>query len=361
MEILSSSIRGPAPLGPAASRQDLAALLVPGRVLAGIVLEGGAANRFLIGIGPHQVQADSPVALQVGRPVLLRVAALAAGEAPVLDVLGAAQGGDTPLLRALRAVVGEDKPVGRLLLDLAARLAGESGVRVRQLAGELPAHVYRPGTGGAALRSIVDRMGLGHEAALLAALRARGAGRPAAELAANLKAMLLGALEELPEGPAREAVARALAGVEAEQLLNLARRDAGEPLHLSFPVPDDSQWATAHVFVRPDRERDGDEPRGEGDGAVRRLTVGAHFSRTGPVRADVWLRPDRLDVRLSVEREDVAERIRAELPALTEGLAAKGRAVQVVVGVSPHDLVELEERAADIRFLRDHHLMDVSG
>ena len=80
---------------------------------------------------------------------------------------------------------------------------------------------------------------------LLSALQAR---LDPSALIGNLKSQLLAALTELPAGDAKQAVAKALAGIESEQLLNLARNEFNEGWHLSVPLPDGENWATAHMF-----------------------------------------------------------------------------------------------------------------
>ncbi len=359
MEILATHLRAPGG-ATGALRQELADLFRSGRVLAGIVLEAPSTGGVLLGIGPHRVLADTQVELEVGRHLLLRVASEKNGV--VLDVLGGGEALESALLRMLRGVLGDDRPVGELLHDLAVSLRAAGGERETRLGGFLASHVFEPGAGGEALKALIESNGLGYEGALRAALSQGNRPLEPQTLSAlleNLKARLLAELESSSPGPLREAVSRALAGLEAEQLLNLARREAGEPLHFSFPVPDGAQWTTAHVFWRP-KQGDG----GEGDssgGETRHVSVGVSFQSVGPIRIDVWMRAEGTSLRIFTEREDVAERIRADLPLLGESLARGGRPVQIVVGVAAPEVVELEHGSMDIRYLREHHLMDVSG
>jgi hypothetical protein len=179
-----------------------------------------------------------------------------------------------------------------------------------------------------------------------------------------LKARLLSALAGLPEGTERDAVARAVAGIEAEQLLNLARREFQEGWHLSLPVPDGERWATAHLFYS---DPDGaGRQAGPGADDMQRLTVAVDFSQLGPLRAEIGVRRDLVALRLVVTREEIAAELRRELPALVErlclgaqGLGAREARVSVVLG-APRD-VQVEPPGTDIRWLQEHHLMDLSG
>ena len=60
-------------------------------------------------------------------------------------------------------------------------------------------------------------------------------------------------------------------------------------------------------------------------------------------------------------KSEIAERIRADVGELAEALSSDARSTQIVVGVAPPETVEIEARSMDIRYLREHHLMDVSG
>jgi len=177
-------------------------------------------------------------------------------------------------------------------------------------------------------------------------------------LVGNLKAQLLAALERTEPGSARDAIARTLAGIESEQLLNLARREFHEGWHLSLPVPDGERWATAHFFYRD--SGGGDDGEGSGD-ALQRLTMTVDFTALGPVRADIGVRPGLVALRLLVTREDVASELRANLDELTSQLESTGRAARVTVGVGRAEDVEVDTGLRNIRWLREHHLMDLSG
>ncbi len=343
---------------------DLSALLRDGRVLAAEVLASPGDGTVLLALGRHSVPAETHLRLDPGASFLARVEESASGV--VLHVLEAGGAQESELLRALRAVVGEQRPIGELLGELGralrAQLAASAALpaTLRELAAGLELHhVARPEAGGAALQALLLRTGLGREAALAAALGGALSREAVERLRTDLKALLLRAQAGLEEGPLRQAVARALAGLEAEQLLNLARERAGEPLVLSFPVSDSQGWATARLLVPARRERE-EDGAGEEAGASR-ITLGVDLSRLGPVRADLVLGPRSLSVRVLVTREDLARRIEADLRALRGRLGDGQRAVEVRVRLGTREEAALGERPLDIRFLRENRLLSLTG
>ncbi len=248
----------------------------------------------------------------------------------------------------------ESKALGQLLEAAAARLfAGPAR------AGMLAAlRQIELGSLGPGLEAILLRRLLGLPAGAPSALAARAVELAQAVAASDLKGRLLRALGELPEGPGREALGKALAGIEAEQLLNLARREAQEAQQWSFPVADGERWTTAHLFV--ERRADGEAVCG-GDPSAWRLVLALELSRTGPVRADVFARPGAIVARVQVASERVAQELTGRLADLCERLAIGGRAVQVRVAVAEEKGLRIEAAAADVRYLRENHLMDRSA
>ncbi|MEM7306698.1 MAG: hypothetical protein AAF682_08510 [Planctomycetota bacterium] len=356
---------------PAAAGQggELSALLREGRVLAGEVLRSMSGGGVLIGIGRHRVPAHTDVRLDPGQRFLFQVER-SAGRI-LLRVLGDDSGGEAPFLRLLRAVIGQDRPVGELLQELLVRARAEQArpgagpEQLGRLLADVEGHLFRAGAGGEELRALLQSLGGRYEAALLtAALRGGAPGELLAALTRDLKGQLLAALRDLPEGPLREAVARALAGIEAEQLLNLARAHSGDPQVWSFPLADADGWTTAHLLIPP-REEPDERRRGESDAEpdaeTQRFVLGVSFSRMGPVRADLLLSPDALRVRLTVTRAELAERIERDLPALIERLGDGRRAVHVVAALGTSDDAAVSVNPVDIGLLHDHRMMDVSG
>ena len=178
-------------------------------------------------------------------------------------------------------------------------------------------------------------------------------------LESDLKGTLLRSLQGLPEGPMREAVARALGGIEAEQLLNLARREGHQPLHWTLALPDGAAWTSAHLSYRylEGRPRGSEGARAAG---MHRVVVSVDFSRTGPVRADLFVREGSLTARLRVTRPEVARHLRERAGELEQRLAVAGRSVHLSIDEVPREDVA-EEHVQDVRWLFEHHVMDLTG
>lgn len=343
---------------------EVSALLRDGRVLSAEVLARPGDSSVLLAIGRHTIPAESELALDPGARFLVRVEQGAEGV--VLRLLGSSAVEEEALLAALRAVVGEERPVGEVLGELARALRaslgrGEPLPELRALAQALGALSAPPDGDPGALRTLLASLGLGHEAALAVLLGARGTHAALAKLRGDLKALLLGAHEALAGGEPselRESVARALTSLEAEQLLNLAREKAGEPLVLSFPFPDGEAWATARLAVPSRREREG----GAGEDEVPfRLSLGLELTELGPLRADLTLTPTQLALRLLVTRPEVAERLEGELSELRARLSGGRRAVELHVRLATPAETALGLDPLDIRYLRERHLMNVAG
>jgi|GEM_PF-1336024 len=287
-------------------------------------------------------------------------------EAPAIGTLRTIQ---TVVARALEAMASRTLagPLdARALVELtraferafASALGSHSGERARSAllaaVGALEPGELLAGEAGVLLRALL-RPGSGAQGTLAASLR-RAAQQA---LQGELRGVLLEALTALEGGPLRSAVVRALAGLELEQLQNLARREFGEPLHWSFPVPDGLGWTTAHLYARRrSGQRDGEEGAGE---ESFRLSVGVDFSHLGPIRADLSLRPGTLAIRLRVSNPAIAERLRAERGALEEALGQGQLRVLLAIEAADAADVELEREAHDIALLRENRLMDVEG
>jgi hypothetical protein len=284
----------------------------------------------------------------------------AAGRDLLAGLLRAARGLDPgPARDALLAELRALSPAGRgQLLEAVRAGAARAGAHPRG-APPLASPAAEGTHAGRELMRVIGESGLDHEARLLAALRAARPAEHLRGLATDLKAELLSVLSALPEGAVREAVSRTLSAFDAEQLLNLARREGGEPVHLSFPVPDGAHLATVHLFVEPRREEEGGRRRGAS--APRRLVLGADLSALGPVRVDLTARPGLLHVRLLAAREDVAERLARDAQGLAERLATDGRRVVLTAAHGRLEDVDLSRRAREVNWLRDHPLMDVRG
>ena len=365
MEPIATSAAGAAFRPTGAGGAELGALLRHGRVLSAEMLSARGDGTLLLAIGRHVIPAESDLHLEPGARFLVRVDP--AAEGVVLTLLAPA-GEEEALLAALRSVVGEERPVGELLGELARALRaalGRPGLppEAEALAHALGTHAARPDGDAGALRTLIASLGLGHESALAALLGARAGRETLERLREDLKSLLLRAHHALAgrgeHAELAEAVSRALTSLEAEQLLNLARERAGEPLVLSFPVPDGDGWATARLAVPTRREREG-SGSGE-DEAPFRLSLGLELSNLGPLRADLALSRVGLSLRLLVTRSDVAERIEAELTALRARLVGGRRAADLQVRLATPAETALGLDPLDIRYLRERHLMNVAG
>ncbi len=174
----------------------------------------------------------------------------------------------------------------------------------------------------------------------------------------DFKARLAAQAQQAGSDSGREAVGRALRAVEAEQLRNLARARLGEPLHIGFLVPEGAQAANAHLFVPARREGAQDE-QAAAEELGERVTVGVEFSRLGPLRAEILLKHDRLHLRLGATRPETVALLRGELEALGRQLSARGR--ELNLSIVQHEPEREDLAAADLGYLREHHLMDLSG
>lgn len=245
-----------------------------------------------------------------------------------------------------------------LLHEALGRVLQGPGGRGLEGATAALAQLDLPGQGSGARHILLAALLGWDPAAVLGSGAADPAQNSPTTLVQDLKALLLQALAEAPEGPERQALTKTLAGLEAEQLLNLARRESREPMHWSLPVPDGEGWTTAHLFVRRDSEG---HNRGEDVQETHRLTVSVDFSHTGPVRADLSLRPGALTMRIIVARQHVFERAQAALGELEEALGGSDRRVHLAVALDTSEASAAGSDLHDIRFLRDHHLMDLRG
>jgi hypothetical protein len=344
---------------------DVQALLRDGRVLKAEVLQQSADGTVLLAIGRQTIPAETELRLDPGASFFVRVEEGAQG----IVLLLAPEGEESALLRALRPVVGQGGQLGESLGEL-VRSLGDGTARaglapeLRALADALTELLARPTSDAGALRALLPALGLGHEAALASLVGARVARGTLGELREDLKGLLLRARAVLDgdgdeHGSLREAVARALTSLEAEQLLNLARARTGEALLLSLPFPDGERWTTAHLSVPGREERQGGGS--EDEAAPFRMTLGLELSNLGPLRADLTLTPSLLAVRLLVTRAEVAHRFERELSALRARLADGRRSVELSVRLGTSAEAELGLEPLDTRYLREHNLMDVVG
>ncbi len=370
MEPIASSASGAVFRPSAGGSSELTALLRHGRVLSAEMLSNPGDGTVLLAIARHTIPAESDLRLDPGARFLVRVEQSAEGV--LLKLLSAEAAPDDALLGALRAVVGEERPLGEVLGELGRALRAAHGraelpPELRALAQSLGALAARPDGDAGALRTLLGSLGLAHEAGLAALLLAGRAGQEVLErLRGDLKAQLLraqAALAGLTSGTAPaelgEAVTRALTSLEAEQLLNLARERAGEPLVLSFPFPDGEGFATARLSVPPRREQRQQE---SGAGEVPfRLSLALELTRLGPLRAELVRTRARISVRLVVTRPAAAARLEAGLDELRARLGGAAQALDLGVRLATPDEAAQVFDPLDIAYLREHHLLNVAG
>ena len=94
---------------------------------------------------------------------------------------------------------------------------------------------------------------------------------------------------------------------------------------------------------------------------VQRLIVGVSLSALGPIRVDMLRAGDQTTVRILVEREAVAQRLIQDSEELTRRLGSAGTSVTLHARVGTPDELALEEQARNVRFLHEHHVMEVEG
>lgn len=301
------------------------------------------------GAAPEDARASAATVLQLLAGELGWTEVASSDPGLVASVLRSALGG----LAVERVGTLDARGIARLVEafhDVLARTLsalGRPGERLTTRAGGAP--TLPAGREGALLAALFS--GAGGES-----LRRRLVDASLARLDEGLRGRLLSFLLEGRGGEVREAASRAWSALELEQLLNGARREHGEPVHLELALPDLRQPARADVFLRGEREGDGHSP-----GESSRARVAVRFSVLGSVRADLALRDGRLAVRLAVEDEQGEAALSRALPELVERLSELGRAVhaRVVRDAVPHP--DPQREVHDIRFLRETPLMDIEG
>lgn len=359
------------PIAPRNALRDqpgLAAVLREGRVVSGRVLQRLGERVVLLGIEGQRVAARAVLPLQVGQQLALRVAA--SPEGWLLRILDSGTSAQSPLLSALRQWIGRGQPLSDALAEFARELrtlaAREDGAHARTLLKGLGEHVLEPDGTAEQLRERLLHSGLAHEHALLAAGR-----EPLRRaellrlLERDLKSLLLRAQRDLPPGPAQEAADAALASIESEQLLQLARREAGDPAALEFVLQDGARWANARLCVERDGKRERGDEQDEDGGRQRagegvRARLALELSRLGGVRVELALQAGRLELAIAVEDPIALRTLEGRLPELCERLAAPGRAVQVrAVPLREVQQTEAQDGPASASLLQSARLVDV--
>lgn len=480
------AIQGAASTGWTRSAQttpaDLATVLAQGRVFAGDVLQTMGGGTMLLGVGRLRVPARAQTELQPGRRYLFEV--VHSGQPLEVRLLSSAEQVHGGLLSALRSALGAEAPLGALLEELSQAVAAAAERARRSGAGEaapggadnwigeLEEHAYAPGDTPQALRSKLQRSGLGFEAqlaratldsappgevdriaqtligalaelvrgspdapasasevrtlfarfadALTAVLDSAGAdarrsdaskllaaglqrvtaadarslssalaaldwrhwppwmhslvvrgllrsdashastpeGEALAALGADLKGQLLSAEARLTDGVLRTALERALVGLEADQLLNLARAAVDESVQWSVPIREGERWSTLHLRVVRDGARS--TASADSDGP-RRVALEVEFSRTGPVHVDLLCAEHAVTARVLAPNDAVAGFLCSRVGDLEQALAAGGAAARVSVARAPDEAALHSDAPSRSSFFAAQHLMDIEG
>lgn len=347
---------------PSVLQPDLSQVMRDGRVVLATIMESDTPGTLSLAIGRHRVAVVSDVRFELGQQILAQVAQ--GPDGIILNLLSQIGAGEIPLLGALRSVIGDDRPVGQLLKELANRLraglpqAGKDSGALTDLLTKLENELLDSATDGDALRKALQGSALRHEAALLKAANEGADPAVFAHLATSFKGSLIGMHETLPEGSLREAIHHALAGLEAEQLLNAARQESGDALIWSFPYSDGSAWTTVRLAIHEREQGSGEEEEEE---SAQRLVLGVSFSQLGPIRVDILRAKDRTSVRLLVERDDIAERLTRDSEQIAKLLGDGKREIAITARLGSSEELALEVQARDVPYLRDHHVLDLAG
>jgi hypothetical protein len=184
----------------------------------------------------------------------------------------------------------------------------------------------------------------------------RGLDAALAALDGDLKAQLLRAEERLGPSQLRAALERALGGLEAEQLLNVARASVDEPPQWSLPIHEGGRWTTLHLSVA----RDGAAGGHSGGGAPRRVALEVEFSASGPVHVDLLLGEGGAVARVLVQDERIAQFFTARLGALEQALAFGGKAAHASVARASDTALHTDSPARS-SFFESRTLLDLEG
>jgi hypothetical protein len=351
----------------AATTPVLNVLLKDGLVVSGEVLESTAGITYL-SLGGKRVPAETAVELQTGQKFTARVEKQ--GDSFVLRLLDEAPSEERNLVTALRAVLAEDRPTGALVSRLVAELVEHAETldprekeRVKALAREVQGSVLVPRGAGKAgeeapsvlLKQALAKSGIFHEALL-----ARDGDAGIALALADLKSVLMKALALAPEGPERESLQRALSGIEAEQLLDVARSRTGDPRQIGIAVPDGAALATASFVVHPDDGRETGDPEHPREKRVA-VDLAVSFSHLGPVRAEFRLEGTRLGVRFLVSDPGVATRLQQDAESIAQGIGGTGPKPALQFVTASMESFVPESALERVSFLREHLLMDRLG
>jgi len=355
----------------ASQGRQLATILRVGRVLRGQVLEVFGGNSYLVRVAKHRFSLLSDVSLQVGQEFLFRVDKGRTADELQLTILSDPGLTEFRLRDALRMVLHQQQPLGDLMISMGEAVTealgegGEHSELASELLDVLEEHLLQPGADGLELADVLNRIGLGYESGLLRLASLSSELGDLLELEHDLKAQLLDLREEMPEGPLGEALNRALQGLEAEQVLQVARQVEGDPNHWTFPVRDGDRWVCANLFVQH-REVGPEDPVSS---PRWRVTLGVEFASVGPVRVDFTLGAGGVTMRVLVTDQDLVAGLQERARKLQDQLAdiveldidKEFLPARVTVFQAPLEDVDVSRRHLDIGFLRHRKVLDLRG
>ena len=355
----------------ASQGRQLAAVLRVGRVLRGQVLEAFGGNSYLIRVARHRFSLLADVTLQVGQEFLFRVDKGRAADELQLTILSDPGLTEFRLRDALRMVLRQQQPLGDLMISLGEAVVdalgegGEQSELASELMDVLEEHLLQPGADGLELADVLNRIGLGYESGLLRLGSLSSDLGDLLELEHDLKAQLLELRDEVPDGALGEALRKALQGLEAEQVLQVARQVEGDPNHWTFPVRDGDRWVCANLFVQH-REVGPEDPIST---PRWRVTLGVDFTSVGPVRVDFTLGAGGVTMRVLVTDEGLVARLQERARPLQDQLAdivdvgvdKEFLPARVTVFHAPLEDVDVSRRHLDIGFLRHRKVLDLRG
>ena len=359
-------------LGTASSQhRQHAAVLRVGRVLLGQVVEVFGDGFFLIRVGRHRFSLQSDVRLLMGQSFYFKVGK---GRRPgELDLTVMSDPGLTEfrLQDALRMVLRQDAPLGDLMIDLAGSLVSslaheeDPDGMCEFLLSRLEDHLLQPGADGLELADVLNRIGIGYEANLLRAGSLSDDIACLLEIERDLKGELLHTLAKDPSPELRAEVERALAGLEAEQVLQVARQVEGDPNHWTFPVRDGDRWVCASLFVQH-HELEEEDPVGT---PVWRVTIGVSFESIGPVRVDFTYGGGGVSMRILVSDQALVPELQTRASSLQDEIAdaidldidRDSLPARVSLFSASAEDIDVSRRHLDITFLRKRKVLDLRG
>lgn len=349
-------------------------ILRVGRVLRGQVVEAFGDRAFLVRVGKHRFSLQADIDLAIGQNFYFRVDRGRTKDELQLTILAEPGLTEFRLQDALRMVLCADRPVGAVLIELLGQLEQlepELTAAERDASGklrqDLADHVLEPGSDGVDLGDVLARSGLGYEATLLRLGLFEG-NEPEFDWVGvdhDLKAELLAGLAKLGAGPLADELHAALAALEAEQILQVARQAEGDPNHWTFPVRDGDELTLASLFVQH-REVTEFDPLST---PKWRATFAATFHSTGPVRVDLTMGAGGVTLRVLVTNKQLvpvlqerAKKLQHVLADIVDvGVAAEFLPARVTVFPATAEDVDVSRRHLDIAFLRDRKVLDLRG